>query len=487
MQYSGLDPRWGSRRLQSIALAAICIIGAALRLFHLFSHATTPDEAFTFFIAAHPLHAIVVLLQTGDFHPPLVYLIGHVLLHLTARAYLFRLVSVAFAVTGIAATYAVASYLSPRWALFAALLVAICPSLVFFDRFFRMYALLWPLCMLSWAALLWSLNDVRANLRWALYGVSVSLLLYTHYLAFFTIASQIVYVAIFARKTIGFWLALAAAALCFLPWLPVFVQQYPLGGSAYSELRGHMAQMILAPAVMLLDGLPHSLEYNTVTALLLWALLAAGIILAILRRQWVALALCLPIVLQVVYSLGSGKLLLGQRYLLQGIAPAAVLATLVVEWLRQTKARILGMAVAAAFVFLMLFGTIDELFLSAYQPIDWTVYGKFLDAKLQPGDAVVFDGAMAYYALIGTRAASGPVFLVADANDLPKLERAVDPYPRVWYVDYQSQLPDPQHRVFTSLARSHPRRTTWRTTQAAYGDVVLTTLFVKPRAPKRGP
>jgi uncharacterized membrane protein len=488
MEYGLAELRPGSRRMQSIALTAILIIGAAARCTHLFSHATTPDEAFTFFIASHPLHQIVVLLQTGDFHPPLVYLIGHALFHLTSQVYLFRIVSVAFGVMGIAASYALASYVTPRWALLTALLVALCPSLVFFDRFFRMYAMLWPLCAASWAALLWALADRRKAARWALYALTLTLLLYTQYLAFFTIAAQVLYVLLFARKLLGFWLALGAAAMSFVPWLPVLVQQYPLGGSAYSALRGHLSQMILAPAVMLLDGLPANLEYNLSTSLVLWLVMLVGLVLAVLWRRWLAIALCLPVALQVAYSLVSGKLLLGQRYLLQGVAPALILITLVIAWLAATRARVLGLILAAALLVMMVFGTVDELFLSPYQPIDWTVYGRFLDARVRPDDAVVFDGAMAYYPLVGTRAASGHVYLVAGADDLARISRALRSFPRVWYIDYQSQLPDPQHEIFASLAHSHPQRTGWRTTQAAYGDAVFTTLFVWPAAgAKRGP
>ena len=135
----------------------------------------------------------------------------------------------------------------------------------------------------------------------------------------------------------------------------------------------------------------------------------------------------------------------------------------------------------------MLFGTIDELFVSSYQPVDWTTYGHFLDGKIQSGDAIVFDGAMAYYTLVGSRAvANQRVFLVAGPAELTALIKKADVYPRVWYVDYQSRLPDPNHLVFKGLARTHPIQTTWKTTQAGYGDVVLTTLFARAGV-RRGP
>jgi hypothetical protein len=110
-----------------------------------------------------------------------------------------------------------------------------------------------------------------------------------------------------------------------------------------------------------------------------------------------------------------------------------------------------------------------------------------LDSKLQPGDGVVFDGSMTYYVVIGSKAATGrSLFLIADPESAAKLAAQAAKLPRVWFVDYQSELPDPQHVAFSILARTHPRHVTWRSTQSGYGDVVLTTLFL-PAGTKRGP
>src|ERR1700680_695849 len=145
-------------RLLFVALLACALLARAIHLFH---PATMTDEAFTFFIASQPFPVIIDMLKNGDFHPPLVYLIGHGLFALSNRAYLFRIVSVIFGVAGGAATYALARRAIPRWASLATLFVAINPSLVFFDGLFRMYALLWSLCMISWALLLWAIDEPR--------------------------------------------------------------------------------------------------------------------------------------------------------------------------------------------------------------------------------------------------------------------------------------------------------------------------------------
>ena len=463
------------------------VCAALIRLIGLFVHSTMPDEAFTFFIAAHPIDQIVQLLKTGDFHPPLIYVIGHALFHLSSRAYLFRLVCVGFGVAGVAATYFVARRVVGRWALLAAFLVALNPVLVFYDGFFRMYAPLWALCMLSWAALLWAIDAPRHVFRWVAYSVCLCALLYTQYLAFFTVAAQFGYVLLTRKASRGFWLAALAALAGFALWLPVFVIQYPLGGTAYNALAGHWSQMLQAPPVLLIDGLPASVELSPIVLWLLWIALVAGFFLAIAQRTWLLLALSSPLFLQVLYSITSGKLLLGQRYLLQAIPVLVIILVNLLRTLCTGKLRIAGIALAAAFVLLTVAGTVDKKFVGSYMPLDWNTYQRFLEERVKPGDAVIFDSSMVYYVLIGSPVAHDrPVYLVTNPQEAQRYGKLAAQLPRVWLIDYQSQLPDPGALAYREVARTHPTRTTWRSTSAGYGDVVVTTLFLRGDA-KRGP
>jgi hypothetical protein len=469
------------------AYAFVLLCAAVVRFAGLLHHATMPDEAFTFFIAAHPLPAIVELLKSGDFHPPLLYGIGHLLFGLTSRAYLFRVVTAAFGVAGVAATYTLARRVIPRWAIAAMLLVAINPSLAFFDGFFRMYAMLWSLCMISWALLLWALDQPQRWPRWLAYALCLTALLYTQYLAFFTLAAQIAYVFLFFRRTAGYWLATLAAVIAFAPWVPVFIIQYPLGGTAYNALHGHLNQLGLLTPVLLVDGLPSAVEFSLLVCIGLWALVLGGLSVALARKNWLAIALVAPIVGQLAYSLASGKLLFGQRYLLQAIVPMVLLCLLFIDWLWSTRLRPLALGLLAALGAMMLAGTIDKHMLPQYMPIDWTQYRQFLDARIKPGDGVVFDGSMVYYVLIGSKAAGDrPLFLVTNPQEAASYGAAAARLKRVWYIGYQSELPDPKRVVFRELERTHPRHQSWISTDAAYGDSVLTTLFLAPE-PKRGP
>jgi hypothetical protein len=269
--------------------------------------------------------------------------------------------------------------------------------------------------------------------------------------------------------------------------LPVLLVQYPLGGTAYNALHGHLDQLVVLAPVLLVDGLPSSIEFSAPVIIALWTAIVGGLAIAVARKNTLLLALIAPVILQIAYSLVSGKLLLGQRYLLQGIVPMVLLMLIAIDGLWHTRVRPLALASLAAIVVMTAAGTIDKHMLPEYMPIDWTVYRQFLDARIQPGDGVVFDGSMVYYVLVGSKATSGrPVFLVTNPQDANAYATSASRLKRVWYIGYQSELPDPKRVVFHELARTHPKHESWGSTDAAYGDSVLTTLFLPPET-GRGP
>ncbi len=77
----------------------------------------------------------------------------------------------------------------------------------------------------TWAFQRWALRDRRRNA--ILYGISVAILLYTHYLLIFLTAAHAVYLILAYRLTkarlIHGVMAVATAVILFLPWLPVAV------------------------------------------------------------------------------------------------------------------------------------------------------------------------------------------------------------------------------------------------------------------------
>ena len=476
--------------VRPLGVAAILGLAAlAPRTVHLFGQTTSPDEAFTIWMASHPLPQLLGLLRTIDFHPPFSYALANLLLHVTARAYEFRVVSVAFGVTGVVATYFLARRILGDAAWFAGLLVAVCPILIFFDRYYRMYAPLWALSSLSWLLLVRALEAPQRGWRWFGYGMCCACLLYTQYLAFFVLGAQALYVVALHRKTWQYFVAAGCAFASWLPWLPAFLYQLPNGGTAFNQAGTTYADMRLIPGYLLTDGLPPSLEFHPAYLAALWVMLAAAVWLCAGRPQYrLTLWLLLPIVPQAIYGFVAGKYLMTQRYLLQDVFALAIALSVVIVALAMSRLRALGLALGAALVVLMVAGSADKLFVSAYMPVDWTVYGGFLQAHLQPGDVVVFDDIAPYFTLIGSPALRGrKVFLINNANSARAQAGEIARQPRVWLIEYQWQFSDPRHLIFRTLARGHPQTREWMTTAAGYGDVVVTTLFVRPAGRKRGP
>ena len=472
----------------AVVAAILALVALVPRIVHLFGQTTIPDEAFTIWMASHPFPQLLSLLRNIDFHPPLSYALASLLLHVTGKAYEFRLVSVAFGIVGVVATYFLARRIIDGAAWLAGLLTAVCPALVYFDRYYRMYAPLWALSSLSWLLLVRALENPLRGRRWVAYGICIALFLYTQYLAFFVFGAQLLYVIVTHPKSWRFFVAAGAALALWLPWLPAFLHQLPNGGTAFNQSGASYADMRLIPGYLLTDGLPPALEYHPAYLALLWALLVAAVCLCAARPRYrFTLWLLLPLLPQAAYGFAAGKYLMTQRYLLQDVFAMLIAICVLIVTLLNSRLRVFGLALAAGIFALMVAGTADKLFVSEYMPVDWNVYGGFLQSKLKPGDVIVFDDSAPFFTLMGTPPLRGrKVYEISNFKIARAQADEIARYPRVWLIEYQWQFSDPRHLIFRKLARNHPITREWMSTTAGYGDVVVTTLFVRP-AGRRAP
>lgn len=457
-------------------IVGIAALALGIRLVKLFSHPNIPDEAFTIYVGSLPLRQLFAMLRLHDAHPPLIYLIVHALLKVSHRAYTFRLITVAFGVMGTVATYFLARRFLERFAWLPPALVAVSPLLVFFDQYVRMYALLWSLSALSWALLLRAVEVPDRKWRWVAYALVAAALLYTHYLSFFVLSAQLLFVAARHRRCTGFWLALGAVGLCFIPWLPSFSEQLKFAGTTFSPASQYGARLFTLPATLLFNGIDPAIG-STAIAVSLWLLLLGGVAACVKARRSI-LWLLLPLVLQAAYSAASGKALIVPRYLLQDLPMLAICIASLLESLATTRAGMAAALIPVPLVCLMLNATADTLFVPAFQPVDWAAYARFFSDHLRPGDGVIFNNGIAYFALQGTVPLRGhPLFLVTDSSTVRQVSAQASRLSHVWYVGYEAELSDPQHSVATALAQSHPKSRSWRSEQANEGEAVYTTLF----------
>ncbi len=164
----GDDPGAGLRWLGEIgrppiALLLVTGLGGLLRFWQLGTKGMWLDEAFSVWMARHPLAEMLGWIARIDQHPPLYYLLLHLWLALGDDPATVRALSALFSTLTVPVVYALGHRLAgPRVGLLAALLLALAPFHVRFAQEARMYALLTFSAALAMLALVHLLTDPRA-------------------------------------------------------------------------------------------------------------------------------------------------------------------------------------------------------------------------------------------------------------------------------------------------------------------------------------
>jgi uncharacterized membrane protein len=239
--------RWLSDRWHLLTLV---LLTAALgwRLVTLADRPLWFDEAFTWRLTRFGWGDMLERLRQ-DFNPPLYYLLlkGWTLV-LGDSVFALRLLSVAWFVVLLGSAFLLCREVTAGGAparpdkddvgLLAVLFLA-ASSLVFrFSQETRMYSQAAALMALSSWLLLRALREPARPVHWWLaYGLTATALVYTHTFAVFGVVGQVIFLGgMFLYQARGGrglrdrrvgWslLALAIVALCYLPWLPVVLDQ----------------------------------------------------------------------------------------------------------------------------------------------------------------------------------------------------------------------------------------------------------------------
>ena len=152
-----------SRRQTLYVLAAITIAGGLLRVYQINRNGFWLDEAFSVWMAAHPLPALFDWLIRIDQHPPLYYTLLHFWLQAGDDAGYVRLLSALFSTLTIPVLFLIAARIAGlRAGFIAAVILALSPFQVRFAQEARMYALLMLNASLATLALTYLLTDQRA-------------------------------------------------------------------------------------------------------------------------------------------------------------------------------------------------------------------------------------------------------------------------------------------------------------------------------------
>jgi len=214
-----------TRAVELSALVLVLLFGAALRLELLTERTLWHDEAFSLAVARKPAGYILRHLPAADPHPPGYYLLLRgVLLTFGDSLAVARGLSAVLGLLAVWLTWALGRRLfDAATGVAAAALVALHPFQIFASNEIRMYPLATCLALLStWAA--WrALKNGRLR-DWAAYGVSLAAMAYVSY---YTVVVALGQWAVLRRQGRGLAVALAVAALAYVPWLPNVPRESP--------------------------------------------------------------------------------------------------------------------------------------------------------------------------------------------------------------------------------------------------------------------
>jgi uncharacterized membrane protein len=233
---------WLSRYL---SLAAILVVGTALRFINIRNQPFWGDEVYGVAIVRHfpELRDLLQYLWYVDYYPP----VSFTLLHYWSQWFGFsefalRLPSVAFGVLAIYLTYALGCRLlkSESIGVLAALIVALLPIQIHFSQSVRPYIIYqaFGLLALYWY---WRYREGGARRYLLLYCLAAILGLYTHYSFVYIFAPLVVFwlydilrgSITTRRQSLIDWFGVHVLIfLSFVPWLPAFLSKFYLRGQA---------------------------------------------------------------------------------------------------------------------------------------------------------------------------------------------------------------------------------------------------------------
>lgn len=255
-------------------MAFVLLLSLFLRLINL-NQSLWLDEAFqfksTYFFS---LKELLTVYLPHDFNPPLSYLINFYFNRFFGWSETaLRFPSVIFGVLTVYLVYKLAKNIKLKKPVIPSLLLATAPLHLYYSQEARMYSLSGFLVTLS-TLLLVNFLQQKTNIYW--YVFSLSLTLYSHYLAWFIIPAHLVFIYLYKKQKLKKIISAQFISLLgFLPFIPFFTTQLKTGLSVssanqiWSSTAGGLSIKTLAliPIKFLIGRI--SIENNYLFALIL--------------------------------------------------------------------------------------------------------------------------------------------------------------------------------------------------------------------------
>lgn len=463
-----------------LVLMAALATGGLARFWNLTAHSLYVDEGFTFFVAGKSWQDMMGQIVYHDFHPPLFYVLTHFAIGLLHwPAWDFRYLTASTGLVTIVAAWAIARRLfGDVAASFAALLVALDPSLIEWDRLYRMYSVMTALAALSWWLLLIA-QEKRgraAFVWWGVYGIVSVAQPYIQYLGALNVLCQGLYALTDLRRT---WPAIAwgaVAALALVPWLPSLrIQAANLGGAGTASDWWPIARdtiMTGTPAAWThLPWYDFAFSCATVAIAILGVLRGRKTILP----YWLAVA-----AIQLIVSFVGLHFIAVPRFLEQTVPAFLIAASAAFDILVSRVSRPIALAAGAAVPVLFLLGSYNLLFDPYYQNTDWYLINSYVLGRERPDDAMLFVQGFPVvvvgdFTAFRHREVLGPVI----PSQVPATIRWLDQHPkqRVWYIENEFFFVDPQKIIKAHLDGTRKPLLVVSENKARADDVVNVILY----------
>lgn len=196
-------------------------LALGLRLLRIDHEPVWLDEGYTLLFSGLPLDRLVTVGGAHE-HPPLFYLMVHVLLPVDSSYLMPRLLSAVASAMSVLMVYLLGVRIFDRTAgIIAALLCLVSPFQIWYAQDGRAYSMASLLVLASYLSLHQAVTR-PGRAAWLFYGASLVLALYSEYTTALALLPQIVvYFSLPRRMRIALLATWAAAIACFAPWLGV--------------------------------------------------------------------------------------------------------------------------------------------------------------------------------------------------------------------------------------------------------------------------
>jgi mannosyltransferase len=425
-------------------LLVLAILGTGLRFYRLGFHSIWADEGGSLYVAQLDLPAMVEHLCHYDSHPPLYFLILRSMLKLGWNEFILRLPSALCGSLTLLITYLLARKLFDRTtALIALFFMAVSAAQIYVVQEVRMYPLFIFLSLLSTYFFI-ELKNQRTVAMGILYVLSLTLMLYTHYLGILVLLSHILALILFfrERKLIKpFLYAYGMTLLLFVPCMNLlYLQIISNQGPSYGSF-APMALVMFFVSAFAGYTFPVVGYQGEFVLLVLLAIIfpLAGSIAVLTGERKASLLFIICYLLLPLFLVGAASIFhVKQAFLIRYftfVMPAYfILMAHILSHLREGGRKIIFYLVIVAYLFVNTMALYNWYFIPGFQKQRWKEAIIYVNNARKPHDAIVVQDFLQIHPVNYYITDRHDIFRIRPADMPAPLEEMVKTHDRVWFL-----------------------------------------------------